>query len=71
MRNIGSVEVTSSILVSSSEVIKIKAFQGNYSLKCLYFFVLSEPMILFYFLSILRWEFRGFEKKSYDYHTIY
>ena len=34
----GSVEVTSSILVSSSEMIKIKAFQRNYSLKRLYFY---------------------------------
>lgn len=34
----GSAEVTGPIPVSSSGRTQIKAFQGNYSLKCLYFY---------------------------------
>ncbi len=38
VRNIGSVEVTSSILVSSSELVENKGISRNFSLKCLYFY---------------------------------
>ena len=38
VRNIGSVEVTSSILVSSSELVENKGISRKFSLKCLYFY---------------------------------
>ena len=44
-RRIGSAEVTGPIPVSSSDAVEIKAFQGNYSLKCLYFYWIIEDYL--------------------------
>lgn len=54
VRNIGSVEVTSSILVSSSETTENKGFSRNSASKGLYF-VIGYCKRITYFFSIQLW----------------
>ncbi len=53
-RRLGKAEVGGSIPLGSSKMFENKDFSRNYSSKVFIFILLSEPVILFYLLSVLR-----------------